>query len=73
VDSGVRAEGSASLKEKSMLVIARYKSKDSFQSSKFVPFKVLTEVNGVGKEAGIKITKKHLIHTYCVNKQNKCF
>ena len=73
MDSGVRAKGFASLKEKSMLVIARYKSKDSFQSSKFVPFKVLTEVNGIGKEAGIKITKKHLIHTYCVNKQNKCF
>jgi len=30
VDSGVRAEGFASLKEKSILVIARYKSKDSF-------------------------------------------
>jgi len=51
-----------------MLVIARYKSKDYFQSSKFVPFKVLPEVNGIGKEVVIKITNKHLIHTYCVNK-----
>jgi len=56
-----------------MLVIARYKSKDSFQSKKFFLFKVLTEVNDIGKETGIKIKKKHLIHTYCVNKQNKCF
>jgi len=71
VDSGVRAEGYTSLKEKSMLVIARYKSKDSFWSSKFVLFKVLIEVNDIGKKADIKITKKHLIHTYCVNKQNK--
>jgi len=68
VDSGIRAKGSASLKEKFILVIDRYKSKDSFQFSKFVLFKVLTEVNGIDKEAGIKITKKHLIHTYCVNK-----
>ena len=66
VDLGVRVGGSSSLKENSIFVIAIYKSKDSFPSSKFVSFKVLTEVNCIAKEAKIKTIEKQLICTIIV-------